>query len=105
MVSMTTTMPLTYVDLATRSIADLVEYQDGLMLTRINVPIAQRCQGVGTQLLQRIINDADKYGVTLYLFVSNGGGPNSMTDQRLVKWYKRHGFKTIHRHYMVRRPN
>jgi len=48
-------------------------------------------QGVGTTILHRITNAADRHGVTLELTASSKGSQHLSTDQ-LKEWYGKHGF-------------
>jgi|SRR5690349_6104150 len=97
-------MKTCYVDYTSRAIADLVqpgELTEFWTITRINVPVQHRGQGLGTRLLRQILADADVNGITLALEPS----PENLDDyDRLVAWYRRHGFKMRHTGYMVRRP-
>lgn len=87
-------MKTCYVIKEHRAIADLVDatgaFNEGLLLTRINVPKKSRTQGIGTKLLQQICEDADREGVTLYLEVSPSDG---LTADQLTAWFKRHRFR------------
>ena len=72
------------------AILDLVTYEDGLLITRINVPKEFRSKGVGRALLKRVLKDADRTVTKLYLFVSPSDGQDF---SNLSAWYIRHGFK------------
>jgi predicted GNAT family N-acyltransferase len=88
----------------TRSIADLVkpgELTRFWTITRINVPKAWRSQGEGTKLLKLICDDADRSGIALAL---EPVPERSQDYDRLVVWYRSHGFKMCSSGYMVRRP-
>lgn len=71
------------------AIADLVVFDGVYWITRLNVPVAYRRMGHGTTLLKQILEDADKYGITLRLEVSSSG---TMNNGRLARWYAKHGF-------------
>lgn len=104
-----------YLDLETRSIADLVEVSGDLqyhlgegltgtiwMITRINVPASARGTGTGSKLLRRILDDADEEGVVLVLGVSPSGG---LGARELRQWYSRYGFQHLRESpLMVRYP-
>lgn len=78
--------------------------EGSFLITRINVPIAYRRKGLGTEMLKEIIEDADKEGVTLVLECVPSD--MKMTQRVLAKWYEKHGFST-HQHLdwiMMRRP-
>lgn len=75
-----------------RAIADLCDHLEGLIITRINVPVASRGQGVGRRLLKEICDDADASKETLYLDILASGGPSGLTMTQLKAWYKRYGF-------------
>jgi GNAT superfamily N-acetyltransferase len=102
-------MLTTYVDTQTRTIADVVPLQDldpsvpeGIyLITRINVPHLHRGKGFGTKILQRVIEDADREGVTLYVTPMSSGRWSNST---LRAWYARHGFTSISEEYMGRVP-
>lgn len=71
-------------------------------LDNMKVPAAERGQGIGSDLLLRICDDADRAGVTLRLTVhEDREGP---TTQQLVAWYFRFGFQGSWLH-MERKPN
>lgn len=91
-------------DVTTPCIADLSDMRGNSMLPpnpanqiydkcwwvhRINVPRDVRRRGLGTQLLQMILTDADSEGITLYLEVATSG---DMTNDQLCQWYAKHGF-------------
>jgi ribosomal protein S18 acetylase RimI-like enzyme len=83
-----------YFDRETRGIVDLVDTSSWcgsktFLITRINVPPQYRRRGVATSLLQQVLADADKEGVTLWLEVLSSG---DMTDEQLGKWYEKFGF-------------
>lgn len=93
-----------YVDTEHRAIADLVapnELTSYWTITRINVPHEHRGKGLGTKLLRRILEDADKAFVILALEPSPSDGLNY--DQ-LTAWYSRHGFELTQSGYMLRSP-
>lgn len=74
------------------AIADLQAcsfHVDGLLLTRINVPQGCRGIGVGSALLQRICQDADIAGITLFLEIMPSG---PMRLEALEAWYIRYGW-------------
>ncbi len=73
------------------AIADLTDYyNEGMLITRINVPQKHRGKGHGSKLLKKILIDADKYGVVLWLEILESGG---LSKLQLIKWYERYGFK------------
>lgn len=89
------TMPTAYYEKLSNplglAILDLVDYYgQGLIITRINVPMAHRGKGIGRKLLQQCCADADKLGVTLWLEIQSSDGPSY---DELEAWYKRNGFK------------
>lgn len=61
-------------------------------ISRINVAESQRGDGVGSKLLQQILDDADAEGVTLALEVSSSG---RLSNEILEQWYARRGFQFI----------
>lgn len=73
------------------AIADICDYyEDGMIITRINVPLVHRGRGHGSALLQMLLDDADKEGVKLWLEINASG---ELTHEQLELWYTRHGFK------------
>lgn len=58
-------------------------------LNRVNVPAVSRGVGHGSRLLRRVLDDADREGVTLVLNVYPSG---SLDYDALVSWYGRNGF-------------
>lgn len=73
-----------------RAIADVCDYYGiGRIITRINVPLEHRHKGYAHELLQQILDDADKEHINLYLEISPSDG---LTYQELEAWYMRHGF-------------
>ena len=90
-----------YVDPSHNAIADLVAYQDGRFITRINVPPPHRGQGIASKLLKAITTDADAAGAVLYIAASASGG---LDEKTLSDWYRRHGFEGDQRQLMRRAP-
>lgn len=84
-------MRWTYVDVPTRSIANVSEnpLQGGCDVNRVNVPPKHRGQGIGSRLLDELLADADAHGVTLWLDINPYG---QMTYEQLEAWYMRRGF-------------
>ena len=73
------------------AVLDLVDYyDDGYIITRINVPKAHRGKGIGTELLNECLAQADKLGVRLWLEIQPFDG---LSYKELEAWYMRHGFK------------
>jgi GNAT superfamily N-acetyltransferase len=66
---------------------DLYRTRGGVNLSRIVVP--ERSKGVGTAIMRRIVEIADRNGDTVTLTPSADFGGNKA---RLVKFYKRFGF-------------
>ncbi|MFC9995713.1 GNAT family N-acetyltransferase [Nocardia sp. NPDC127526] len=61
-----------------------------LILGRLVVPEQQRNQGIGTAIMQRLLAEADHWGIPAALTPSNAYG-GSLT--RLRPFYRRFGFK------------
>lgn len=80
-----------YVDQKHNAIADLINYEDGKLITRINVPREHRGQAIGSKLLQEITDAADRENVTLYAWASSSDG---LSTADLKEWHRRHGFIT-----------
>lgn len=84
------------------AIADLLPYESGWLITRINVPKSARHLGYGTTLLNRILADADDQGVELWVHPTASGG---LSQRQLVSWYIRHGFNKRADGQMLRYPH
>lgn len=79
-----------YMDMESRTIADLVEVSPNhYLITRINVPREVRGKGLASSLLKEIVEEADTEGATLEIHPVSSGG---LTRKELVSWYMRHGF-------------
>ncbi len=92
--SVRTTMPFQtslYKRLDTVSLAvlDMMEYNGGYIITRINVPEKHRGHKHGHDLLMRACDQADAAQTKLYLEI-NPSGP--LGHKELYAWYLRHGF-------------
>jgi len=75
------------------AVMDLVDYYGkGLIITRINVPVAHRKQGIANRLLRECLVEADRTRTTLWLEILSSG-EMSYTD--LYDWYSRHGFRDV----------
>lgn len=74
------------------AIVDLIDYEDGKMITRINVPIAFRGKGIGSALLEEVLDDSRQFKVPLYLGISPSDG---LDFNQLKAWYIRHGFRYV----------
>jgi len=61
-------------------------------ITRINVPIEHRGQGIGTNLLQQVCDDADYEEKDLILEIVPSG---SLNYDQLEAWYAGFGFERI----------
>ena len=79
-----------YYDTEHNSIADLMDYQDGKLITRINVPREHRGQGLASRLMKRITADADRTRTKLYAWISPSDG---LGRRALKAWYRRNGFR------------
>lgn len=85
------------------AILDCWKNTDGYyIVTRINVPKEFRGCGSGTKLLKMFLDDADKEGVDIVLWVLESDG---LSSDELTKWYKRHGFVDFRDQLLIRRPN
>lgn len=67
----------------------------------LEVPANRRRQGYGTALMEQVLEDADREGVTLVLEVDPYG---TMERQALYDWYGRLGFVPTHGKGMERKP-
>jgi predicted GNAT family N-acyltransferase len=67
-------------------------YNEGLIITRINVPQAHRGKHIASKLLQQECDNADLNNITLWLEIQSSDG---LTHNELEAWYKRYGFKGV----------
>lgn len=65
--------------------------RDAFFIQRINVIRRFRGQGIGTELLQRVVEDADYEEVKLTLTINPFSDADLNYDQ-LQSWYERYGF-------------
>ncbi len=80
-----------YFDATSRTIADLVELAPSYyLITRINVPKESRGRSLGSEMLKKILADADAEGATLEIHPMPSGG---LTRKQLISWYERYGFR------------
>jgi GNAT superfamily N-acetyltransferase len=85
------------------AVCELINAQNGLMIQRIKVPRGYRGQGIGSKLLKRVLEAADREFKTLYLSVCTTD--YGMSYDQLEAWYMRNGFIYKNGIIMVRRPN
>lgn len=77
---------------ATAHLMPFDSYHPGsYLLTSIEVGHEARGQGVGSRLLKRVLDDADKEGVVLYLDIQPDG--TGLDERQLRAWYERRGFR------------
>lgn len=69
---------------------DLYDNGEYLELSRISVPAKKRGEGIGSQIMQSIIDYADRVGKKIYLTPSKDFGASSVS--RLEAFYKRFDF-------------
>lgn len=72
---------------------------NGWLITALDVNSRFQGQGHGRHLLQRILDDADREQVTLYLAAA--ASTPGLTQEQLCAFYERHGFE----HYTNDDPN
>lgn len=65
-------------------------YGEGWYISAINIPRAHRGKGLGTQLLDAFLKEADEYNKTVWLEIQSSDG---LSYDELEAWYLRHGFK------------
>ncbi len=87
------------------AIIDLVEIENSkYLITRVYVPEEHRKKGIGTELLNDVIKDADTECSTL-LIEPRPYSDTEMTKKSLINYYKRFGFKYLsEKDYMIRTP-
>ena len=65
-------------------------------LSHIDVPENLRKQGMATQLITNVCDEADAHGITLLLFVEPFGTGHKMSKNALMTWYSdKFGFTAI----------
>lgn len=74
------------------AIADLSRFRKGYLMTRINVPRAFRGRGIGTELMQMILADADRTCSVIYIHPL---AQDPAWQERLVAWYEKFGFRAV----------
>lgn len=62
------------------------------LLTGIEVAHNERGNGHARELLRRVLHDADKESITLYLSIEPDHTLDSLDEDPLRRWYTRHGF-------------
>jgi ribosomal protein S18 acetylase RimI-like enzyme len=65
------------------------------LITGVEVAYSLRNLGYGTKVLLKVLDDADKEGVTLILSVASDDSPGSLSNDELRKWYEDYGFYQI----------
>ena len=84
------------------AIADVYgNFEDGYMISRINVPKVFRKLGFGSLLLDEICADADREQVVLYLHILPSDGLNY---SQLYEWYSKRGFILNASNWFERQP-
>jgi GNAT superfamily N-acetyltransferase len=80
-----------YIDRDTRAIVDLTPNESGTAFTinRVNVPRHLRRKGHARRLLAKVLEDADREGIVLALWILPSG---DMTFDQLHSWYEKLGF-------------
>ncbi len=68
----------------------LEDWDGEVFVGNLNVPEGERGSGVGTAVMQSLVDAADRQGVTLFL--APAGEPGSDYANRLVQFYGRFGF-------------
>lgn len=83
--------------------AHLMEFDTGWCVTELFVTKPNRGEGLGSRLLEMILEDADEEGETLILEPKPFGG-GDMDRSDLTDWYTRHGFEYADGGYLIRYP-
>jgi ribosomal protein S18 acetylase RimI-like enzyme len=99
-----------YIDFPVDSDIALEVWEDDTKLTldTIVIPKSFRNQGMGTKIMEMVCEYADEVNKPLFLTPSTSYGATSV--DRLVKFYKKFGFKRnkerdLSMHYLIRYPN
>jgi GNAT superfamily N-acetyltransferase len=80
---------------ASAAVMPIEGHPDVFLLQNVQVfPGRLRRQGYGTQLIERITQDADEESAVLDLVACPGCGPG-LSLQELIGWYERHGWELI----------
>lgn len=92
-------------DRGLRVVADTIQMDDHTyLLTRVETGQECRGKGYGTEILERVLADADAEGATLLLSVEPDLSPGSLDAAALTAWYSRHGFRPYRDGGMIREP-
>jgi hypothetical protein len=83
-----------YRSLPTGSILEARVEPDRLWLNRILLPASHR-HGAGSRMMARILDAADRAGVTVGLEADPTDNPGDPTTFDLVRWYRRFDFKPL----------
>lgn len=67
---------------------------DGYCIDRITVKLESRKIGIGTELMNEIIEDADREQVILYL-IAAPLDKEGIPFKKLIQWYRKFGFFSI----------
>jgi GNAT superfamily N-acetyltransferase len=73
---------------------ELEGFGNAITLLNIETPEGARGQGLATKTMQKLIAEADKYGVTLRVVAEPFGRGDRMTKDQLMSWYGRFGFES-----------
>ena len=80
------------------AILDCCPFENGFLVTRINVPNGFRGLGHASALLRECTDSADQEQIPLYLTIQPSDGLN------YEQFYTRHGFRQVHDNLYQRDP-
>ena len=83
------------------AILDCCPFENGFLVTRINVPNGFRGLGHASALLRQCTESADQEQIPLYLTIQPSDGLNY---EQLEQFYTRHGFRQVHDNLYQRDP-
>ena len=79
---------------------DVLEKKWWLCFIKVS-PGKCRGRGYGRKVLEEVLRDADREGVTLFLMIHPFG---EMTEKQLSAWYRRNGFRWVKKETYQRKP-
>ncbi|MFD5451626.1 MULTISPECIES: GNAT family N-acetyltransferase [Streptomyces] len=96
----------TYYDLETSAIVNLffTEGEKMAIVSSVRVLEAKRGNGYARALMAKVLEDADREGVALYLGIEPDGTRDALTYTQLREWYERCGFEEEDENFFVRQP-
>ena len=83
------------------AILDCCPFENGFLITRVNVPHDYRGRGHASSLLRECTDSADAEQITLFLTIQPSDG---LDYTQLEQFYTRHGFRQVYDNLYQRDP-